>query len=225
MIRDKLSKLWDICCFNTLYFNFKYLPIKQAIKLPILVSRRVRIRIASGSITIKGTITTGMIRVGMDSVGIFDNIKSRSIWQVQGNIIFHGRCFLGHGCKISVAPNAILSFGKDFACSAESTISAVKQISIGNKCLFSWDILMMDTDWHIIRDYNHNILNPAKPISIGNNVWVGCRTTITKGVEIADGTIIAAGSIVTKSIVEPNCIFGKNPLQLIKRNVIWSKDK
>ena len=223
MIYKKLCMFWDICCFNTIYLNFRYLPFKQAIKFPILVSRRVRIRAAKGSITINGTKWLGMIRIGMDSVGIFDNVKSRFIWQVYGNVIFNGSCFLGHGCKISVAENATLSFGNNFCCTAESSIVSVKNISIGNDCMFSWDILIMDTDWHPITDYKHNILNPPKSIRIGNNVWIGCRTTITKGTSIANGSIIAAGSIVSKNITESNCIIGKNPLQIIKRNVLWSK--
>lgn len=223
MIRRKLSRLWDICSFNTIYFNFKYLPFEQAIKIPILVSRRVRIRIANGSITIKGEIHTGMIRIGMDSVGIFDNIKSRSIWQVQGDVIFNGNCFLGHGCKISVGSDAILSFGNNFCCTAESSITTVRSIIIGDNCMFSWDILIMDTDWHCITDYQQNVLNPPKPIRIGNNVWIGCRSTITKGINIADGTIVAAGSIVSKNVMDSNCIVGKNPLQIIKRDVLWRK--
>lgn len=218
-----LYTIWDICCLNTILFNFKYLPFKQALKFPILVSRRVRVRAAKGTITIKGKIRLGMIRIGMDAVGIFDNIKSRSIWQVHGNVIFNGSCFLGHGCKISVASKATLSFGNNFCCTAESSIATVESVKIGNNCLFSWDILIMDTDWHVISDYNHKVLNPPKSIFIGDNVWIGCRSIIMKGVTITDGTIIAAGSIVSKSIVEQNCIIGKNPIQIIKRNILWEK--
>lgn len=40
----------------------------------------------------------------------------------------------------------------------------------------------------------------AKPITIGNNVWIGAGTTVLAGVEIGDNTVIGAGSVVTKSI-------------------------
>ena len=223
MIGHRLKLLWDVCCLNTLLFNFKYLPLSKAVMLPIWVSRRVRIRNLGGKIIINGDIYTGMIRIGLDSVGIFDNKKSRSIWQVNGQVIFNGRCFLGHGCKVSVGEQATLSFGSDFACTAESSIATVKSISIGDECLFSWDILMMDTDWHTITDLDGKVQNPPKPIRIGNRVWVGCRATITKGVSIADGTIIAAGSIVSKDVTESNSIVGKNPLQVIRRNILWHK--
>ena len=189
----KASIVWDICNFKTLYFNFKYLPFRQAIKFPILVSRRVRVRCAQGSITIKSKIYPGMIRLGMDSCGIFDNKRSRSIWQVRGGVLFEGSCFIGHGSKISVAEGAILSFGNNFTCTAETT------------------------------DYNNNVINAPKSIVIGNNVWIGCRSIIMKGVNIAAGTVVAAGSIITKDVLEQNCIIGKNPIQVIKRNVLWER--
>lgn len=220
---NKLKTLWDICCFNTLYFNFRYLPFRIAVKFPIWASRNVRIRAGKGEVSIVawGEIHSGMIRIGLDSVGIFDNKKSRSIWQVYGKVIFQGKCFLGHGCKISVEHNASLSFGKNFHCSAESSISTVQDIAIGDDCLFSWDILVMDTDWHRITNVDGNTLNPPRPVRIGNRVWIGCRTIILKGVSIADGTIVAAGSIISKDVTECNCIVGKSPQQIIRENVKW----
>ena len=40
----------------------------------------------------------------------------------------------------------------------------------------------------------------AKPITVGNNVWIGAGSTILAGVEIGDNTVIGAGSVVTRSI-------------------------
>ena len=48
----------------------------------------------------------------------------------------------------------------------------------------------------------------AKPITIGNNVWIGAGTTVLAGVEIGDNTVIGAGSVVTKSIPGNVVAFG-----------------
>ena len=40
----------------------------------------------------------------------------------------------------------------------------------------------------------------AKPITIGNNVWIGAGSTVLAGVTIGDNTVIGAGSVVKKSI-------------------------
>ncbi|MCS2886429.1 CatB-related O-acetyltransferase [Bacteroides fragilis] len=50
---------------------------------------------------------------------------------------------------------------------------------------------------------------------MGNDVWVGTNVTILRGVEVGDGAVIAAGSVVTKSI-PPYAIVGGNPAKFIK---------
>ncbi len=55
-----------------------------------------------------------------------------------------------------------------------------------------------------------------KPVKIGNNVWIGSDSTILPGVEIGDGAIIGAGSVVTKSIPN-NCIAAGNPAKVIRK--------
>jgi virginiamycin A acetyltransferase len=51
---------------------------------------------------------------------------------------------------------------------------------------------------------------------VGNDVWIGYRSTIMPGVKIGDGSIIATNSTVTKN-VEPYSILGGNPAREIKK--------
>lgn len=57
----------------------------------------------------------------------------------------------------------------------------------------------------------------AKPVTIGNNVWIGGNTCILPGVTIGDNTVIGAGSVVTKDIPS-NVIAVGNPCKPIKKN-------
>jgi acetyltransferase-like isoleucine patch superfamily enzyme len=52
-------------------------------------------------------------------------------------------------------------------------------------------------------------------ITVGNDVWIGAKSTIMSGVKIGDGAIVAANSVVTKD-VEPYAIVGGNPSKLIR---------
>jgi serine acetyltransferase len=52
-------------------------------------------------------------------------------------------------------------------------------------------------------------------ITVGNDVWIGAKSTIMSGVKIGDGAIVAAGALVTKD-VEPYSIVGGNPARLLK---------
>ena len=206
--------------FKTIYFNFRYLPFKQAIKMPIFVSRKVYLLHTGGQIKFDCPIRTGMIQIGYENVGIFDKKVSRSIWQVSGTVIFKGSAYIGHGSKISVGGTLVL--GNGFIITAESTILASNKIEFGNDCLLSWDILIMDTDSHKIQDKADNILNPSAPIIIGNKVWIGCRCLILKGATIPNNTVIGANSLVNKHLEKENSVYGGQPVRILKEEITWT---
>ena len=58
-------------------------------------------------------------------------------------------------------------------------------------------------------------LEYAKPIKVGNNVWIGGNVTVLPGVSIGDNVVIGAGSVVNKDIPS-NCVAVGNPCKVIK---------
>lgn len=68
---------------------------------------------------------------------------------------------------------------------------------------------------------NHNLNNlcchdKAKNVIIGKNCWIGMNSMILPGVTIGDHTIVGAGTIVTKSFKEGNCVIAGNPAKKIR---------
>ena len=59
-----------------------------------------------------------------------------------------------------------------------------------------------------------------QPVRIGSNVWIGARSTILAGVSIANGTVIGAGAVVTKSIEQPDTIVAGVPARFVKNRVV-----
>lgn len=108
---NKAKKVVQVGIFKTIYLNFKCLPFKQAIKIPILVSKNVCLEKTSGQILIDHPAQFGLIKIGFGHVGIFDKRKSRSIWEVSGSVIFKGRANIGHGSKISAGGTLVLGGG------------------------------------------------------------------------------------------------------------------
>ncbi len=207
--------------YKTIYFNFKYFPFHQAIHFPVIVSRNVYLKSMKGTICFDCPIRYKIVNIGFGDVGIFDQKQSRSIWQVSGKIVFKGRTLIGHGCKISVGETGTLIIGENFKMTAETTIVAHEKIEFGKNCLLSWDILIMDTDFHSIIDQMGNKESMSQPIVIGNHVWIGCRTTILKGTEIADNCVIGANSVMKRKNEIPNAIYAGSPAKLVKQNINW----
>jgi carbonic anhydrase/acetyltransferase-like protein (isoleucine patch superfamily) len=209
---------------KTIYFNLKYLPLKQAIKLPVFISNNVFLMKTKGKLLIDSPIKTRLVQIGYPGVGIFDHERSRTIWQVDGTVTFKGKATIGHGSKLSVGTHGHLIFGNNFVITAESSIVANQKIvEFGDDCLVSWDTLIMDTDFHQVLNEEKVQVNRPQDIKIGNHVWIGCRSLILKGSNIPNDSIIAANSVVNKVLNGENKIFGGQPAKEIsKEKITWS---
>ncbi len=107
--------------------------------------------------------------------------------------------------------NARIIIGDNVFINNGVTISAKKEIVIGNNTIIADQTTIYDTDWHSMDGEKTKI----SPIKIGNNVWIGAKAIILKGVIVGDNSIIGAGSVVTKNVLN-NSIVGGNPAKFIR---------
>ncbi|AFC32972.1 acyltransferase [Paenibacillus mucilaginosus] len=108
------------------------------------------------------------------------------------------------------APGAEISIGDYTYVNRRTEIMSKERVSIGSHCAISWDVSIMDTDFHAIDG-----MPSTAPVKIGDRVWIGCKAIILKGVTIGDGAVVAAGSVVTKD-VPPGCVVAGSPAKVIK---------
>lgn len=206
---------------KTLRFNFRYFSFSTALRFPVIVARNMRLRELKGEVEIKGEIKTGGIRLGYGKMGHFDARDQRGIWDNRGKVIFHSTAYLGLGTRISVNPNAVLNLGQGFNITAKSTLLVEKEISFGKGCLLSWDILVMDTDFHPIYSAKGNLLNPASAVRVGDNVWIGCQALILKGSMIPSGSVIGARAKVSGFLATENTVYAGEPLKEVRNDIRW----
>ena len=211
--------------WKTVYFNLHYFPMKIAIRMPFFIYWRSELYKLKGRIVIDTSVRTGMVKFGAHGLGTQDLLYSRTMFQLYGTLVVKGNACIGRGSKISVGREAQLILGENFMITGDSQIICHKKICFGNDCLLSWDILIMDTDFHDVLDTNGNKTNMPRPISIGNHVWIGCKTVILKGVSLTDDTIVSANSTITRSFGEPNCIIGGHAqtAEVLRHSVRWEK--
>ncbi|HMO12755.1 MAG TPA: acyltransferase [Pirellulaceae bacterium] len=135
----------------------------------------------------------------------------------QNNFGFKQAPRLGSG-EILLQPrysNSVLSIGNNNYFSNNISIVAVGSISIGCDCLIGNNALIVDSDFHGLAATQRRTKGESKPVSIGNNVWIGANVTILKGVSIGENSVIGAMSLVTGD-VPPNSIFAGNPAKKIR---------
>lgn len=93
-------------------------------------------------------------------------------------------------------------------------ITSAQQITIGNNTMIAAECILSDSDWH----GTYNRIRPFRctaPIEVGNNVWIGKRAIVCKGISIGDNSIIGAGAVVTKNL-PANVIAAGNPAKIVK---------
>lgn len=123
-----------------------------------------------------------------------DQIIRLSVWSVQEGM---GRIAIGSYCLI--CPGVRISSGSG--------------ITIGDNCMMASGVYITDADWHGI--YDRAGFGRTLPVSISNNIWIGDRAMICKGVSIGENSIIGAGSVVVTSI-PANVIAAGNPARVLR---------
>jgi len=96
-------------------------------------------------------------------------------------------------------------------------INGMNGIIFGNNIYMGPGVKIISAN-HDLKNYYQHI--KAKPIIIGNDVWIGANAIILPAVSIADGCVIGAGAVVTKSFGEKNSIIAGNPAKILKKKEV-----
>src|SRR5215472_6542101 len=161
-----------------------------------------------------------------ESAQIFRFLRSKK----PGAVVIgkHVSCYAG--CSFAIGNDGQCAVG-DFTLLNGALIMAEEKIEIGSHCLVSWNVGIADSDFHPLEPAQRLIdaqaLAPyfknrpprptlqTAPVIIRDNVWIGMNAVILKGVTIGENSVVAAGSVVTKSI-EPNTVVAGNPAVVVK---------
>ena len=108
-----------------------------------------------------------------------------------------------------------ISIGKRFFANFNFTILDEAPVTIGDDCFIGPNVSIY-TACHSTDPVERNTRQEwAKPVTIGNNVWIGGSVTILPGVTIGDNVTIGAGSVVTRDIPSNTVAVG-NPCKVVK---------
>ena len=153
---------------------------------------------------------TVTIRGDGNRIEIGDEVRfsGRSdLWvEDEGSLLRIGdRCTLEPGCVLAALEGQPLVLGRD--------------------CMLAGEVEIRTGDSHAIFDLAtpDEPFNGGRPVTLGDHVWVGKRSFILKGTEIADGVIVGAASVVTRSITDPHSVVAGNPARPVRQGVGWAR--
>jgi acetyltransferase-like isoleucine patch superfamily enzyme len=141
-----------------------------------------------------------------------------------------GRIVLGNGVRLSGKPSIGFSnrvearpefvLGDGSFIGHDCSFRVGKSVRIGKHCLLAGGVAVFDMDGHPIDAERRRRGEPTppdqiRPVVIGDDVWIGGMASIMKGVTIGDRSIVAASSVVTRS-VPPDVIVAGNPAKVVR---------
>ncbi len=187
----------------------------------ILCNKRVVLDIhPSAKIDIKSPFIYGIVPVKGMWVPTCLKMGANTTFEIHGGPLTrygNGAYWLKYGAYIEIVNGGKLIMGQG-ACNVGLTIMCAKEVTIGNGVRIGRNVSIRDWNGpHVI--INDRYVNHA-PVHIEDHVWLCTGCSVMPGVTIGEGSVVAAGSIVTRS-VPPRSLVAGTPAKVIKENIEW----
>ena len=130
-------------------------------------------------------------------------IWGRPSVRTEGKLIVRDRVRLVSTIAVTelvTSPGGTLEIGESAFINYGCSIAADELVRIGPRCSLGTHVIIMDNDFHQVDPEHRNERPESRPIVLEENVWVGARAIILRGVTIGAGSVIGAGSIVTRDV-------------------------
>lgn len=223
-MHKKLTSYLQILIYlpQTVYFNFRYLPLKQAYKLPILLYKPKLLN-NIGKYVIKGNVKFGMIRLGFPIVSIFPN--SGVTLENRGMIEFNGKCTFGNGVAISVGKRGCLVIGDDVLATCGLKLVCYHRISIGDVVRMGWNITYMDTDFHSMKPVEGGKRSKGYgPITVKSHTWIASFCKLYKHTDVPEWCTVASNTVLKQKVEALPYSVIYNPIETKSKYVARYRD-
>lgn len=218
---------------HTAYFNFHYLPFRQAIKFPIFLYKPKLLK-CNGKVRIEAEhVTPGMVRMGEHMVSLYPN-NGITFENHGGEVVFKGKCRIGNNSVITIGNKGYVEFGHKFQATTTLRVVGYNKIIFKDNVLCGWECTFMDTDGHKLTLKNMST-NDMKiytkgygEICIGENNWFGTHCCVLKNTITSNYMIFGACSVIHGNLQNkypPYSILGMDSkLELKKENIYINID-
>jgi acetyltransferase-like isoleucine patch superfamily enzyme len=167
------------------------------------------------------------VRVGCGTVITTGHVFKRFRSIREPALVIGTNCTMD-GVHFAIGKNGLVTIG-DYCYFTNATLLCEMELHIGNYVVIGWNASIADTDFHPIEPAERiadaiacSPLGKGRPrpevarrsVIIEDDVWIGPNATILKGVRIGSGSLIEAGSLVTRDVPPRSRVLG-NPAQIV----------
>jgi len=118
--------------------------------------------------------------------------------------------------ELAAAPGGKLEIGDNVFINYGCSIAANERVRIGSDCSLGTYVIVMDNDFHQTDPRRRQETPPSAPVVLEDNVWLGARAIVLKGVTVGRDSVIGAGAVVTRD-VPPGCLAAGVPARVVRR--------
>jgi acetyltransferase-like isoleucine patch superfamily enzyme len=175
-----------------------------------------------------------LARVKVTSMGLDNSLSGRGFSLTNSEV-----CFYGSNCRVIISPGArlyncrIIIIGEhgEVTIGENSTIAGARMVAegrrgslrIGARCMISDNVEIWATDSHALLGEKHEVENPPRPISIGQNCWIGAHVKMLKGASVEANSVIGMGAVLMGKNYQSGLIVG-NPARRVRHVHGWRRE-
>lgn len=137
-----------------------------------------------------------------------------------GRFELQSGCTISKGAHLWVGRGATIFVGKGAKVGARSKVNSAAGVSIGEGARISWEVQLLDTDFHWTASASGRRRPHKAPIVIEPKVLVGTRALVLKGVTIGTGAVVGAGAVVRTDVAPQTVVVG-NPAEPVGQVSDW----
>lgn len=221
MFRKLIKFFLRVSIFKTVYFNFRMLKFRDAVKLPIFIYGKVNFYSLDGEVKIVDPVRTGMIHLGKDLDHNPVSLCPLKL-NIQGSLVFQGNALISGGSTITVWKGSI-ELGRNVSIGSGVQVKASTKISIGEGSQIVALSTIMDTDVHFLKNIQTGLIkNNTAPVFIGRFCWINQGSIISKGAVIPDYTISARNTLLNKDyskVDQGYTVYAGSPAKVVAKDL------
>lgn len=220
-VRLFFKYIFKLSLWNTLRINFRFLPFRQALKLPIFIFRRSELHIGKNAqLQFECPLQTGMVKIGAIDFRWIP-AGSHNYLSLDGKIIVKGpNIVLGYNSTIVLAKEACINLGGENILNHDTKLLIHQELTMDFGARMGWNCQICDSSFHYVV-VDGKVARKTKPIYIGREAWVSSYCLIGRGAVLPNYSVLAQSSMLNKNFSqEGECLLlGGIPAKVLKHDV------